>query len=362
MVVAILFATSFQGLKSYYINQWLGKSSINGLMYALKSENRYFTHSYFQAKNTESIGSILFSLATDIRVNDIRTMMGKEIPGMSKYYSDILVAGENTDYTNIPEESSVPLEEILKNRDVAIEEVEKAKQNNSAQSKKSQKVGMRAVFIYHTHSWESFLPLLPGTSLPNEASSTNQKVNVSIVGEKLKQQLETNGIPVKHDQTNMGEFLSKRGWNWNDSYKGSREVLKEALAQQNDIAFPIDIHRDDQRKNATTKVINGKSYARLYFILGRENPQFEKNKEITTAINSYLEQHYYGISRGIFPKDRKKGDGKYNQDLSPNAMLIEVGGVDNTLEELYNTVDVLAEALSQYYWQDTKEVNGQRSI
>ncbi|WP_212959003.1 stage II sporulation protein P, partial [Bacillus sanguinis] len=71
------------------------------------------------------------------------------------------------------------------------------------------------------------------------------------------------------------------------------------------IMFPMDLHRDDARKNITTKNINGKNYARLYFILGRENPNFEQNKKIVTAINSYLDEKYYGLSRGIFIKDRK---------------------------------------------------------
>ena len=36
-------------------------------------------------------------------------------------------------------------------------------------------------------------------------------------------------------------------------------------------------------------------------------------------------------------------------------MLIEVGGVDNTLDELYNTIDVLTEAFSKYYWNDAEK-------
>lgn len=31
---------------------------------------------------------------------------------MNQFYSEILIAGEGTDYTNIPEESSIPLENI----------------------------------------------------------------------------------------------------------------------------------------------------------------------------------------------------------------------------------------------------------
>ncbi len=84
----------------------------------------------------------------------------------------------------------------------------------------------------------------------------------------------------------------------------------------------------------------------------------KKIKKIVTAINSYLDEKYYGLSRGIFIKDRKSGNnGVYNQDLSPNALLIEMGGVDNTPEELYASVDALVEAFSHYYNEVTKKNN-----
>lgn len=77
----------------------------------------------------------------------------------------------------------------------------------------------------------------------------------------------------------MRDFLRNKNLNWAQSYKGSRQILQEKLAQDKNIMFPMDLHRDDARKNITTKNINGKNYARLYFILGRENPSFEKNKK-----------------------------------------------------------------------------------
>ena len=42
--------------------------------------------------------------------------------------------------------------------------------------------------------------------------------------------------------------------------------------------FPMDLHRDDARKILQPKILTEKNYARLYFILGRENPSFEKIK------------------------------------------------------------------------------------
>ena len=50
-------------------------------------------------------------------------------------------------------------------------------------------------------------------------------------------------------------------------------------------------------------------------------------------------------------------DGVYNQDLHGNSLVVEVGGVDNNMKELKNTIEALAEAISQIYWK-AEEVNG----
>ncbi len=88
-----------------------------------------------------------------------------------------------------------------------------------------------------------------------------------------------------------------------------------------------------------------------------ENKNKQQNMELVKKINTALEQKYTGISRGIFPKYYYNGNGVYNQDLSSNSLLIEIGGVDNTMEELNNSVEALAEIISEQYWQNEK-VNG----
>ncbi|HHT7190566.1 TPA: stage II sporulation protein P, partial [Bacillus cereus] len=321
-------------------------------MYMMGSENHYFAEGFYKEKGQVSLEGLLLSLSTNINIHDLRSLVSREIPNMNQFYSEILIAGEGTDYTNIPEESSIPLESI-QNKGSATGHRNGGKENNSIPENN----GKNKVFIYHTHSWESFIPLIPGATKPNDASSTNNEVNIAFVGDYLKQKLEEKGIGVSHDTTNMRDFLRNKNLNWYQSYKGSRQIVKDTLAKDKNITFPMDLHRDDARKKTTTKTINGKNYARLYFILGRENPNYEQNKKIVTAINSYIDEKYYGLSRGIFIKDRKQGDGVYNQDLSPNALLVEMGGVDNTPEELYASVDVLVEAFSHYYYEVAKVNN-----
>ena len=41
-------------------------------------------------------------------------------------------------------------------------------------------------------------------------------------------------------------------------------------------------------------------------------------------------------------------DGIYNQDVDKNCISIEIGGVDNTIEEVYNTLEVLSNVLTKF--------------
>ena len=40
--------------------------------------------------------------------------------------------------------------------------------------------------------------------------------------------------------------------------------------------------------------------------------------------------------------------GIYNQDFSDKVMLIQVGGKENTIDEVNRTLEILAEVLSEY--------------
>ena len=45
----------------------------------------------------------------------------------------------------------------------------------------------------------------------------------------------------------------------------------------------------------------------------------------------------------------------FNQDISKNAILLEVGGVDNTIEEINNTLSVIAKVLNEYIQKEFNE-------
>lgn len=208
--------------------------------------------------------------------------------------------------------------------------------------------GKKAVLIYHSHPQEAYNPLLTHPS-DNPGAVSPQK-NVMLVGNFMKERLEANGIGTLHDKSDYQSTVE--GYNYNYSYKYSRETVKAAMANHDGLDYLIDIHRDSQRYNKTTATINGLTYAKVYFIIGHGNENWRENEAFASKINEKLEASYPGISRGIWGKSADQGNGEYNQSLSPNSILIEVGGIDNTREELQRTAEILADIIAEVYWQE----------
>lgn len=208
------------------------------------------------------------------------------------------------------------------------------------------------VHIYQSHSWESYLPLLKDVSNPNDATSNNPDVNVIAVGKMLKDELGDKGIKANHDTRNVPQDLQARGWDANHSYKYSRETVEAAMVFNNDVKYLIDIHRDSARKDKTTEEIGGKYYARLMFVVGTAHKDYEQNLDFAERLHHEIEKKYPGLSRGVFPKGKSTGNGLYNQDLSNRAILLEVGGVDNNLEEAQNSIKAFADIYSKLVWEE----------
>ncbi len=302
-----------------------------------------------------TIGEQLFQYVTNITLDDPRSLLGRELPGYSLFDGDILIAGEGTNYTNMPIESA-PLPESLE-KDSDAEKVNPIENEDNREDEKMVPKEKR-VFIYFSHTRESYLPLLKGVTDPNAAS--HSKVNVTLVGDKLKSALEERGVGTEVDKTDVYALLQKKNLNYASSYTESRKIVEEAVAQRKGSHYYIDVHRDSQRKKVTTININGKDYAKVCFIIGGENPNYEKNLKLAKEIHKRISDKYPGLSRGVFEKRGASTNGKFNQDLSENAMLVEAGGVDNTMEELSRSMDVLAGALSEHIL-DAEAVTGDGS-
>ena len=196
------------------------------------------------------------------------------------------------------------------------------------------------VYIYNTHQLEEYnLEYLYDYSV---------KPNVLIASYILKEKLYNNGIPSVVETNNIKKYLNDNNLKYSYSYVASRHFIELMLKKENTIKYLIDIHRDSAKHNKTLYERDGKKYARIMFVVGLDHKNYEPNLNLANELNNIIEEKYPGISRGISKKTGKGVNGIYNQDISPNSMLIEVGGVDNTIEEVNNTMDVLAEIISNY--------------
>jgi stage II sporulation protein P len=325
------------------------------LYHLMGSENHYFLESLPDENKPHKLTNIVFKLSTNINLDDPRSLLGRELPGFSLFDAKIIVAGEGTNYTNMPIESAPPSEVLKAEQEAALQNIEGIDQQKKADENPSPPIttgDRKVVYIYFTHNRESYLPYLKGVDDPDKAY--HSRINVMKIGDKLKEQLESRGIGTFVEKTDIQAILNRKGLGYGASYQESRTVVQAAMAGNKDIQYFFDIHRDSHRREMTTKVINGQSYAKLAFIIGAEHSNYEKNLRFAKGLHDMLEAKYPGLSRGVIEKKGAGTNGKFNQDLSENSILIEFGGVDNTFEELYRSSEALADVFSEYYWQAEK--------
>ncbi|MEK4028750.1 MULTISPECIES: stage II sporulation protein P [Bacillaceae] len=336
-------------ISSHSVNEAAEHISGGALYYLYTMENKLFaTHAPEDAR-PPSLSELAFRYATNVRFQDPRSFLGREVPGFSIYDGEILVAGEGTDYTNMPIESEPPDEALDKGNDAVITPAKEIPKEKDSPPPSLTTNGKKKVYVYFTHTRESYLPYLQGVSSADSAH--HSALNVTKVGEMLQEALESKGIGTTVDKTDIVAKLNQTGKKYSQAYQESRTVMASAQSNNRDLQYFIDIHRDSQRKKVTTATVNGKSYAKLVFVVGAEHANYEKNVKLATEWHNLLEKKYKGLSRGVILKQGKNTNGKFNQDLSEKAMLIEFGGVDNTFEELNRTAEAFADIFADYYWQ-----------
>lgn len=196
------------------------------------------------------------------------------------------------------------------------------------------------VYIYNTHNKEKYYhsKIEPYNIVPTVVTTSYM----------LKENLKKYNIESIVEERSTIDVLNKNKWNYASSYRVTRTFLNDSIKKNPSLKFFIDIHRDSVDKDISTIKINNKTYARVLFILGLENKKYKENQKMIQYINDKIDKEYPKLSRGIYKKEGKGVNGVYNQDFSPNCILIEFGGEENTIEEVNNSVEVLGKIISEY--------------
>lgn len=193
------------------------------------------------------------------------------------------------------------------------------------------------VLILHAHATESYA----GTK---NYRSEEEGQNMLAIGDRLEDLLEKAGIGVIHDRT-LHDAPS-----YNGSYASARTSMKEYLEKYPSIRLVLDLHRDaaeDAQGNQIGYTLSTKQgeAAKMLMVVGTDaggltHPDWQDNMALAVKLHTQLQKEHPGICRSLQIRTSR-----FNQDLSPGALLVEVGSAGNTQEEAMLAVEILAQAI-----------------
>ena len=195
------------------------------------------------------------------------------------------------------------------------------------------------VYIYNTHQKESY------SSTYMEDYNVNP--DVLLVSHIMQEKLNNINIKTIVEENSISSYLDEHHLDYSKSYQASRFYLAQTLKNYNNLKLIIDLHRDAASYEATT-FIGEKKYAKLMFVVGKENANYKINEGVMTRLNELIVAKNPSLSRGILEKEGKGVNGVYNQDMFENIILLELGGDKNNIDELINTIDILVEVIKEY--------------
>lgn len=197
------------------------------------------------------------------------------------------------------------------------------------------------VLIFHTHSQEGF-----ADSVEGDVSTT-----IVGVGEYLTQLLNAKGIPTIHD-TGVYDIINGQ-LDRSNAYEYAEASVRNILAQNPSIEVVIDLHRDGVAETThLVTEIDGKPTAQVMFFNGLSrtrtngeleylyNPYIPDNLAFSFQMKLTCEQMYAGFARKTYLRGYR-----YSLHMMPKSLLIEAGAQTNTVQEMRNAMEVLAEVL-----------------
>lgn len=193
------------------------------------------------------------------------------------------------------------------------------------------------VAVYHTHSDESYVP-------SDGTESKEGNGGIYDVGEALVQRLQQVGFNVEYNKNNHNPHDI-------NAYNRSRRTAASLLKKNPDVI--LDVHRDAVPASQYQTEVEGEMATKVKLVVGRTNPNMKTNLEFAKKMKAVMDKVEPGLSNGIF-----MGKGDYNQDLSPRAMLIEVGAHTNKKEDAEQGVAFFADTLASVMGVSTAQGAG----
>ena len=199
------------------------------------------------------------------------------------------------------------------------------------------------VLVYFAHPEEAYKPITE--ELTGQLLVSHQQQNIQSLSSLIKQQFELQLVQTDILNVNVAAEIKARNLKYKDSYAVIRPFLQQAINKEK-YDLVLDIHRDAAKKSVTTVTADNLTFAKIALVVGSKHGNYEGNLLYAQKLHEQLNAIVPSISRGILKKGEEGANGIYNQDLARNIVLIELGGIDNTEEELMRTIAVLARAIA----------------
>ena len=202
--------------------------------------------------------------------------------------------------------------------------------------------GGSKILIYHTHSQETYAD-----------SDNDPSTSIVGIGRYLTEILNNKyKIPTMHHEGVYDLINGKL--DRSEAYEFAKPEVEQILAENPSIEVVIDLHRDGVADTThLVTEINGKPTAQIMFfnglsrtrvngdLAGMANPYLQDNLAFSLQMKIAAETKYPGFARRNYLRGYK-----YNMDLMPRMLLIEAGAQTNTVEEMRNAMEVLADLLN----------------
>lgn len=190
-----------------------------------------------------------------------------------------------------------------------------------------------SVLIVHTHTTESYTPSEKYNYTPSDTDRTTDKsFNMVRVGDEIEKVLTAQGIKVYHDTT-MNDYPS-----YNGSYNRSALSIENHIKSDSSIRIVLDVHRDaiegkNGEKIKHTTEIDGKTAAKVMLVVGSDisglkHDNWKENMRFAAQLQRHTASLYPTLCRPINFRSQR-----FNQQLAPGGIIVEVGTNGNTLDE-----------------------------
>lgn len=305
LILILVCYFSFESTTYYVLKSQLATSNEEFLQNMLRDSNHYLLYQ----KSEENVIAKIGKYFMDFDLEQPLSLLG--VPTVEEKEKEEMVYQKDPDATFV----SNP--------------VEKTDVSSSPQ-----------VYIYNTHQTESYSmkTLEPYNITPS----------VMMASYLMKEHFQKAGIETIVEETNISDYMKEQGYQYAKSYVASRTFVESILKKYPDLKLIIDLHRDAIPHDSSTITIGEKNYAKVLFIVGMNNPNYQVNLSLAQSISDLINQSYPKLSRGIMSKSGSNVNGLYNQDLNGNMILLELGANENTIDEVQNTVEAIVPIMSAY--------------